>query len=237
MPDPVATEIAGGNSSSLTTTVSFSAQAAGTFLALWVSADNYRTTSGSGRPESTGWTLRHGQEGNLGCYLWWILSTGAETSVQYTLAGSGLSCYAITAVTEIDGTTPIDVSTSAIGGVGSFTTGSTPSSGTTTSGRRIALGGLGVATPNGATSMSTWTNSYTEIHDRTTTAGYRDGIGVSYLVFDGGGTTSTGATFNVTVDQVAGITLVLKNAAAGGSNFSRPIQRRPHNGLIMRGRR
>lgn len=107
MADPVPTEIAAGTSSTATTTASFSAQTAGTLLTLYVASDDYRTTSGTGRPESTGWTLLQGQQGNLGGYVWYKLSTGSETSVQYTIGSASKSVYRVGAATNIDsGSTP-----------------------------------------------------------------------------------------------------------------------------------
>lgn len=222
MPDPVPTEIAGGVSALATTTVSFPAQANGTLLLLWVASDDYRTTSGSGRPESTSWTLAEAEQGNLGWYLWWKITSGSDTSVQYTIGAAFQSTYSVTAVTNIDTGSPVDVTNSSINAAGNYNTGTTPSSGTTTAGRRIAFGGIGTPGNGAITGMSGWTNSYTEIHDRGTTSGYRDWMGVAYLVFDGGGTTSTGATFSTFMDQAAGITAVFKAAPDAPAGSSLP---------------
>ena len=224
MADPTPTEIAGGTSNLATTTVSFASQAAGTVLLLWVASDDYRAASGAGRPESSGWVLQESRQGNLGHYLWLKVAAGGETSVQYTIGSATLSAYAVTAVDNIDTSNPVDASLSALSSTGSFTTGTTPAV-TTSAGRRATFGGLGVASPNGAASMSAWTNGYIEVHDRFTTVGYRDGVGVAHLIHDGGGATSTGATFSAACDQVSGITLALRVASGGGGGIT--IQARP----------
>lgn len=216
MADPVAVEVAGGVSATATTTVSFAAQPAGALLLLHVVSDDYRLASGSGRPESSGWTLLQFNEGNLGHYFWWKLAAGSETSVQYTIGSASRSAFAVSAVSSIDQTTPVDGSAKNLTGVdGARTTHTTPAV-TVSAGRRIAFGSVGAAGNNAITGMSGWTNGYTEIHDRQTTAGYRDAIGVAYLILDGGVSTSTTATISASTDQQSGFTAVF-NAATGGS--------------------
>jgi hypothetical protein len=232
MADPTVTKIAGSTSATALTTVSFSAQPAGTLLTLHVSSDDYRTTTGSGRPESTGWTLLLSDQRNLGCYLWWKITDGSDTSVQYTI-GSGVgSAHAVIAATNID-PSPTDTQAQNFTATGyGGTTHSTPSITPTTTGtnRRLVYGHIGAASSGALTGVSAWTNSFTEIADHATTAGYRDLIGVGYLIMDGGTSISTGATFNTTVDQAIGFTASFKVAAGGGAPALPPI-------LIMQTRR
>jgi hypothetical protein len=114
------TQLATGTSAVATTTCNFgSTPAANTLLFLVVGADDYRTTSGAGRPESTGWILPTGgsQQTNLGFYFWYKLASGSESSVQYTIGSASPSVWAVGAVPGVDTTTPLDVST------GTFTVG------------------------------------------------------------------------------------------------------------------
>lgn len=238
MADPTVTQLAAGTGTTATTTVSFTAQAAGTLLLLGVASDDYRTTSGASRPESTGWTLISDQHTFLGHAVWYKIAAGSETSVQYTIGSASPSAYWCGSATNIDNTTPVDVSNGQFA-QSSSNTYTTPTV-TTTSGRRIAFGSIGGS--NGGTNwtgMGSWTNSYIECGDQVSNpaSGTKDIIGVAYLIFDGGGSTSTGATYSPgNAEARTGIIAVFK-VASTASNFSLPIQRRPHNGLIMRGRR
>ena len=111
MPDPVPSLLSSGVSATATTTVSFTAQAAGNLLVLFVAADDYRTTSGTGRPESTGFTLltNGDQHTFLGHAGWYKLTDGAETSVQYTIGSASKSTYQLCMATNIDQVTPLDI--------------------------------------------------------------------------------------------------------------------------------
>lgn len=191
MADPVVSQLAAGSSATATTTVNFTAQAAGTLLVLTVSADDYKT----GDP--SGWTLSTGmsQQGYQGHYLWWRKATGSETSVAYTIGSASGSAYALIALTNIAGTSQLDVSN------GSYVNGSlagyTTPSVTTTSGRRVAVASIGISDAGrDSTGVGSWTNSFTERADarNTPASGIQNGVGVATLVFDGGGAVSTGAT-------------------------------------------
>lgn len=211
MADPVVTEVAGGLSATATTTVMFTAPA-GVLLLLHVVADDYRATAGAGRPESTGWTLAQYNEGNLGHYLWWKLSTG-DTQVQYTINSATRSVHAVTAASNVAG---LDGSAKNLSPVSSSrpATYTTPSV-TASAGRRVAFGVVGTAGPASVT-MAGWTGGYTEVHDRATTTGYRDGLGVAWLVFDGGATSTT-VTITGQTEQQSGFTAVFTVAQGAGS--------------------
>lgn len=215
MPDPVASELAGGTSTSANPTVSFSAPAAGTLLLLHVASDDYRATSGTGRPESTGWTFLAGQEGNLGLYVWWKIATGAETSVQYKINSATNSAYAVTGITNIDTTTPLGANTSGKSIVSGATTNYTTPSITPGSGQRWIVVATVGATGNNTTGPYSFSGSYTEIHERYTTSGYRPGLGVAARVMDGGTSTSTTMTYATNGDQGMAVHAAWLNAAGG----------------------
>jgi hypothetical protein len=213
MADPTVTQLASSTSAVASTAVTFTAQPAGTLLVLVVGADAYKT----GDP--SGWTLPTGgaQQTNLGHYMWYKVATGAETSVTYTLGSAVNSVYWLGAVTEIDSSgTTLDISNGALGTDGSFT-GNTPTVSTTT-GRRFALATLGGAQASRLiTGIGGWTNGYTECGDNRTSpaSGTQDAIGMAYLVFDGGGTTSTAGTWTGdNADKNTGIIAVFKSTAA-----------------------
>jgi hypothetical protein len=219
-------QLAAGTSTTATTTCAFgSTPAAGTLLVLVVGADDYRLTSGAGRPESTGWALVTGgaQQTNLGHYMWYKLASGSESSVQYTIGSASPSTWQVHAQTGVDQTTPLDVSNGSIGTPGSFT--NAPPAVTASAGNRTAFASLGAAhNPTAITGVGGWTNGYTEIGDTRTSpgSGTQDAIGVAYLNYTATGsasTTSTGTWAGTNPDANTGIIAVFKEAA-GGSNVT-----------------
>lgn len=174
MADPTPTELTGGTSTSATTTPTFAAQAAGVVLVLTVAADDYRTTSGSGRPESTGWTYLAGQEGNLGHYAWYRVSTGAETSVSYTLGGAAKSAYSVVALDQM-AASPLGVTGTSTSGSPSTSTPQPQSvaSVTPTSGSRWCVVACVGTTGNVNGGPYTWSAAYGKLSERWHTSGAR----------------------------------------------------------------
>lgn len=194
MADPVSSVVTSGDSTIATTTVNFSAVAAGTVLSFHVASDDYKT----GNP--AGWTVAEEigvTEGSFhGSYFWWKVATGSETSVAYTIGSAVKSSYLLLVHTDIDNGDAYDVSakqntnTSA----GSYTT---PASPTTSAGRKYGLAHMVAHLGASAfTGVDTWLNSYVEQGERLSGGSSPwYAIGVAGLAFDGGGTTSSGATF------------------------------------------
>lgn len=192
------------------------AATAGNLLVLAVGADDYRTTAGGGRPESSGFGLATGaaQETFLGHYVWTKVAAGGETSVQYTIGSASPSCW-ITA--EISGVGSLDVSSGSLNSSGSSTY-TTPAV-TPTAGARFAIASIG-GSLNSAfnTGMGSWTNGYTEQADIATTlgSGTRDNIGLATLSFTANGlaSTSTGVTWDgaVSPQSQTGIILVFQES-------------------------
>lgn len=219
MPDPVATDLTGGVVTTATTTASFTAQSTGTLLLLHMAADDYRTTSGANRPESTGWTfLSPGGQSNLGAYMWWKISDGTETSVSYTIGSASRSVYKVTAVTNIDGVSPLGVTATNVGPITASQSSWTTSAITPGAGDRWIVVASVHSTGNATAGPYTWSGSYAKVGtDRYHTTGYRPGVTVSTLVMDGGTSTSATATYSAsTIDQGIGIIVAFKNAAGGG---------------------
>lgn len=214
MADPVLTQLTTGSATTSAKNVAFSAQANGTLLLLFVLSDDYRTTSGSGRPESTGWTLISDQRHNAGHAGWYKITSGSDTSVDYTIGSATISAYWLGAATDIDGTTPLDTAngqqTTDTG-----TTYTTPSI-TPAAGRKLLVGSIGGCRFSPAlASMSTWLNSYTEVGDVLGVSGSTyENVGVSWIVVDGGSSTSTGATFTGSAVGRSGIIASFVNGAA-----------------------
>lgn len=208
------------NTGLATVTVSHSAATAGNLLVLIAGADDYRTTVGAGRPESSSYTLSTGcaQETFLGHYVWWKVAAGGETSVQYTIGSASTSCwewYEFSGLTS----SPFDISNGQLAG-SAGNTYTTPAI-TPTAGDRYLLasmgGSLSAANPTG---MGTWLNSFTELNDTANTlgSGTRDVIGAAALSVTANGSTaySSGATYDATSPQTrTGIILAFKVAAAG----------------------
>lgn len=238
MADPTPVEIAGNTSTTATTTVNFTAQTAGRVLILTVAADNYRTASGSGRPESTGWTPLHGQEGNLGHYTWYKISAGSETSVQYTLTGAARSAYSLASLDEMDASPLGATNTSATGVTSNQPTPSAVAAVTPTAGSRWCVVACVGTTGANTSGPYTWAGGYTKLSERYHTAGYRPGTTIATRTLDGGSSVTGTVAFTATgVEQVYSSVAAWKVAAAGGSSFSRPFRRNPSRGLIMRGKR
>lgn len=217
MADPVATELVGGTSTSAVTTPTFSARTAGEFLILSIASDDYRLTSGSNRPESSGWTFLNGFEGNLGRYTWYKVAAGGETSVSYAIGSAARSAYTVTTVTNVDTTSPLGATNSNNTIVSASLTGMTVSSITPTAGTRWGIIAIVGSTGNVTSGPYSWTAPIAKVGtDRYHTAGYRPGITVAARVVDGG--TSVGATVAVatTCDQLSGTIIALRESTAGG---------------------
>lgn len=232
MADPVVTTLVQGTSATTTTTVSFTGQAANSVLVLCVSADDYRTTTGTGRPESTGFALVTGgsQQTFLGHYMWWKKTDGSDTSVQYTIGSASRSAHVLIAMTNIDPTTAIDVSNGQF--TQAFGTNQATPTVTTTAGRRIGVASIGAMNDTGAiTGYGSWTNSYVEVGESINAAGVYDSLAVATFTFDGGGTTSTTATISGNRQASAGIISVFKVDTGGGGSSTLPPP------LIMQTRR
>lgn len=210
------------NTALATVTVPHSAATANNLLLLVVGADDYRTTAGGSRPESSGYTLSTGcgQETFLGHYVWWKVAAGGETSVQYTIGSAATSCWEFYEVSGLT-TSPYDISNGQLAG-SAGNTYTTPAI-TPSAGDRYLFasmgGSLSAANPTG---MGTWLNSFTELNDTFNTlgSGTRDVIGAADLSVTANGSTSysTGATYDATSPQTrTGIILAFKVAAAGTS--------------------
>lgn len=218
-------QLVAGEGTTATTTVNFSAQAAGTLLVLSVASDAYRNTAGANRPEGNGWTVTQsvGGDGQFhGSYMWHKIATGSETSVAYTLTGAARSAYVLTAHTDIDTTTPLDVSAQQqVNGSGASYT--TPTSPTTSAGDKLGIAHMTASWGSGVfTGMSTWLNSYTQVAVGLTTLAPGLVVGHGVLAFTGGGTTSSGATFvgSGSAQARAGFIAVFNVAGAGPAPIS-----------------
>lgn len=221
MADPTLSTLASGTSTTATTTPTFSAQASGVLLLLSVSADDYRTTSGSNRPESSGWSYVNGGEDYLGHYLWWKLSTGSETSVVYTIGSATRSVYAIAAATNIDAS-PLGANTGlhTHGGATIPTTAITPTSGS----RWLVVASLGCMSSDSTpiTGMTSLTNSYTtqvtSVYSGNSGANPSELASIGYLILDGGtGTSTTGDPAGNNGVCNVGVLAAFKVSAGGAS--------------------
>jgi hypothetical protein len=224
MADPTSTQLVSANSTTATTTVNFSAQSAGTLLTLHVMSDDYKT----GDP--SGWTVAESigpdETAYHGGYFWWKIASGAETSVDYVIGSATASSHVLLAHTNIEGTASKDVSAKqyVTSGASTYTT---PTSPTTSAGRRYGIAQIGgQKTTPAFTSIGTWINSYAEIGERTsTTTNPAYTLGIAGLAFDGGGTTSSGATYDPGDSVVArsGIIAVFKVSSAAPTKVSRSM--------------
>lgn len=218
MPDPTVSLLTSGTGSTTTTTPTFAAQTAGTLLFLAVCSDDYRTTSGSNRPESSGWTLMADQHFNAGHATWWKSATGSEVDVSYTIGSSTRSSYAIITASNIDTGTPFGTSSSNQNAADPATSITTPAVTPTAGSRWLVLASTGAPRFSGSgVSVSSWSNSYTEIADVTTGSGTTENVAISYLILDGGTSTSTTATFAGSAQNAGSAIGSFKVAAGGGT--------------------
>lgn len=218
MADPTPVEIAGGISTTAVTTASFTARPAGQVLVLVMAGDAYRTTAGTGRPESTGWTYVDGYEGNLGFYVWYKVSTG-ETSVQYTISPASKSAYSVVALDQM-AASPLGVETQSHTVVSASNTNTPIPTITPAAGDRWLVLAAGGATGNNTTGPYTWT-TYAKVADRYNTAGYRPGLSTAALAINGG--TATGAaamTWAANGDQGIAVVAAFKISAGGGTSWT-----------------
>lgn len=210
------------NTGLATVTVNHSAATAGNLLILVVGADDYRTTVGGGRPESSGYTLPTGgsQQTFLGHYVWYKVATGGETSVQYTIGSASPSCWEFYEVSGLDAA-PYDTSNGQLAG-SSATTYTTPAI-TPSAGERWLFASIGGSLSSALSGVDTWINSFVELNDTFTTlgSGTRDVISGAErtVTADGVAAYSTGATYSgaVSPQSRTGIILSFKVAAAGSS--------------------
>lgn len=226
MPDPVASSLATGESATATTACGFTAQASGTLLELNITADDYTTTSGANRPESSGWTLVRAQVSGSGAFFgqakWWKIATGSETTVSYTILSASKSCWSILAITNIDGASPVNISNLTEANSSSTTVASTSPGTPGGSGRCITVASLagsnsgvvfaGIGAPS---------NSFATINTAQTTATPGLINATCVLVGDRGtATPTTTATFGgaVTAQATGAIVAVYNGATAGAAS-------------------
>lgn len=215
MADPVSSVVTSGDSTTATTTVNFSAQTAGTLLTLHAASDDYKT----GNP--AGWTVAEeigSAEGSFhGSYFWFKVSNGSETSVAYTIGSAVKSSYLLMVHTDIDTTTPKDVSAKqTVNSSGNNYT--TPTSPTTSAGRKYGMAHIVAHHATVVfTIMDTWLNSYVEKGQQIAGgAGPFYAVGLAGLAFDGGGTTSSGASWGGNATHSRSGIIAVFNVATGG---------------------
>lgn len=233
MPATVVQNLEGAQNTGLATnTVAHSAAVAGNTLILVVGSDDYRTTAGASRPESSGYALVTGgsQETFLGHYVWVKVAAGGETSVQYTIGSAATSCWEFYEVSGLDTSSPVDISNGqlAASAANSYTTPSI----TPTAGERWLFASMGGSLSAALTGMGTWLNSFVELNDTVTTlaSGTRDIIGAASRTVTADGVTSysSGATYDATSPQSrTGIIVAFKMAGAatgdGGPGYVPPL--------------
>jgi hypothetical protein len=222
MADPTRTNGATGTAatSSVNATFGFTATA-NRLLVLQVASDDYD----GGNP--SGWTMSTGcaQEVFHGAYVWWKIAAGSETSVTYTLGAAANSAWIVSEYDSIATASSLDISNGQSENV-SLDDYTTPSV-STTSGRRFGIACMGASHGSSTiTGTTTWLNSYTEVAESLTSTGARLIAGQATLAFDGGGSTSSGCTFETSTPQSrSGIILVFKVDAGGGQvNAPRAMQ-------------
>ena len=183
MTDPTVSTLTTGSSATATTTVSFSAQTAGKLLLLSVSSDDYKT----GDP--SGWTLAQSGQDFQGHYLWWKLSNGSETSVQYTIGSATASAYAAMVADNID-PTPFDANSTnhPHGASSATTTAITPTAGP----RYLVVASFGAmhAGASSVTAPASLTNSFTLQAAGTAGATVSEVAVLGYRTMDGGASVS-----------------------------------------------
>lgn len=172
-----------------------SAPTSGNVLVLCVAAD----TTSSGAP--AGWTLVTSSVDFAGCYMYWKVSNGTETTITQALAGTASCCLI---VLEISVATTVDKSASTTGqGTTTISTGTTAA---TTAANEIAVAVAGISSGGPAVpSVSSWNNSFITVISAATS-----GVGIPIKL------DVATKILSVTGTQTATATL----ASAGSSNNS-----------------
>lgn len=219
-----ATTLASGTSSVATTTVSFSAQPAGTLMVLTVTASDLLATSGTGRPESTGWTKGPNGADWVEVAMYALVATGGETSVQYKIGSANPSAYNLVAYDNGFVASPLGGATSSLhshndttGIATPGTTAITPASGS--SWLVVASFGGSRESSSSFSNPSSFTNGYTRQSSAicTTPDTYANNQG--YAVVTGGSATSTAASWASGAAKCNyGQLWAFEIAAGGGSN-------------------
>ena len=209
-----ASKIAGGGSALATTTCAFTAQAAGTWLVLHVSCDDYRATSGTGRPESTGWTLAASGQDEIGFYVWTKVADGSETSVQYKIGSGSPSAWQVLAVTGAAGTLVNSPTGTHSHGGSSTSSGSA----TAPAGNGYALALCSAYHSSSTITGASWANSYATVGTQNgPTTGNKEVVAAAGLATTTAASTSTTATWTGSSQLCSfGALLVFSEAAGGG---------------------
>lgn len=161
------------------------APTSGNVLVLCAAAD----TTSSGAP--AGWTLLNSAVDFAGCYMYWKVSNGTETTITLGLSGIGSCCLG---VLEISTVTTSDKSAAATAqGTTTVNTGVTAA---TTAAAEIAIAMAGIS--NGGTavpSVSSWNNSFiTRLSAATSGVGVPIKLDVATLILSATGTQTATAT-------------------------------------------
>ena len=235
MADPTWTALANGESSTATTTVSFAAQPAGTLLVLTFAGDDYTTTSGSGRPESTGWaqaTLQRASGQCHGSAVWWKVATGVETSVQYTIGSASKSAWKLVKADSIDTTTPFNVAASSHANSSAVPT---PSTAATSAGRKAGFALHTSSRAAGAPGAhGAWGSSYAALGDTATTSGVGLRNAHAYLAFDGGSAaTAPAGSWGAPSPEAVSAHVVVFNVASDAGQIPREALAGPIDRLLV----
>lgn len=190
-----ATTLASGSSTSATTTVSFTAQTAGRLLVLSVTCSDVLAASGTGRPESTGWTRGPDQVDWNETAIFALVATGGETSVQYKIGSANPSVYNLVAYDNGFTGSPMGTSSSlhthneSPGVSSTGTTAITPTSGASW----LVVAAVGGSRDGGSTftNPTTLTGGYTLQSAAALTTPDTYGNVQGYQVVTGGTATST----------------------------------------------
>jgi hypothetical protein len=193
-----------------------SAATANNLIVVVVGADDYRTAVPTGFTESTGCR----QETFMGCYLWWKVAAGGETTLaSYTIGSASPSTWIAFEVSGLT-TSPYDISAGQL--VASSGTSYTTPAIAPTAGGRYLIGVIGGSLNNTLSGVDTWLDSFVEWSDSSTAngSGTRDTVGAAdrSVTGDGSTTFSTGATYSgsVSVQSRVGIIIAFKESAGGG---------------------
>lgn len=208
------------NTGAATVTPTISSGAtAGNLLVLLVASDDYRLTTGSNRPESSGYALVTGgaQQGFLGHYMWTKTAAGGETSVSYTIGSASPSTWMFFEASGLDlATAPTTAGAITNTSAATYTTQTiTPAANDLFIIATIA-GSLGASQP---TAMSGYTDSFTLLDTTFTTlaSGTRDSLSAATrrVTSPGGTGYQTTATYNPSHESRSAIIAAYKEAGGG----------------------
>lgn len=164
----------------------------------------------------TGWTLAASAVDWAACYLFYKVSDGTETSVTIS-PGAHRSILNVYEYSGLDNVTLVDVATSNNRGSSGLSV-STGTTATSSVADALVFAGVGSYASTAETSVSSWTNDFTELDDTHIRISGGNISATASRIVSATGTFETTATFNNSVTNPSGCIAVFAASTGGGGD-------------------